>query len=276
MTAFTAAENAALVAFAGTVTAAGNVIAASLLDNPTLSPPLAAGPLRATVHNSVPAPVIDPLLQDSEFKVAFAVGAFNSTAYVLDTPPAFAVSVAVCFAVTAFTVAVNPALLAFAGTVTAAGNVIAASLLDNPTLNPPLAAGPLRATVHTSVPAPVIDPLLQDSAVSVPTDVGTFNCTAYVRDTPAALAVSIAVCFEVTVFTIAVNAALLAFAGTVTAAGNVTAASLLDNRTLNPPLAAGALKFTVHNSVPAPVTALLLQINALSVAAGAGAFSCTA
>ncbi len=80
MTAFTAAENAALLAFAGTVTAAGNVIAASLLDNPTLNPPLAAGPLRATVHNSVPAPVIDPLLQDSEFKVAFGVGAFNCTA----------------------------------------------------------------------------------------------------------------------------------------------------------------------------------------------------
>ncbi len=82
-----------------------------------------------------------------------------------------------------------------------------------------------------------------------------------------------------TAFTVAVTAALLAFAGTVTAAGNVTAASLLDSRTLNPPLAAGALKATAHNSVPAPVIDGLLQVNALSVPAGDGVLSllsCTA
>ena len=80
MTAFTAAENPALLAFAGTVTTAGNVTAGSLLDNPTLNPPLAAGPLRATVHSSVPVPVIDALLQVNALSVAAGAGAFSRTA----------------------------------------------------------------------------------------------------------------------------------------------------------------------------------------------------
>jgi hypothetical protein len=61
---------------------------------------------------------------------------------------------------------VNEALVALAGTVTVAGNVTAALLLATLTLNPPLGAAAFSVTVQASVPAPVIDVLLQESAVS--------------------------------------------------------------------------------------------------------------
>jgi len=53
--------------------------------------------------------------------------------------------------------------------------------------------------------------------------------------------------------TVAVKAALVAFAGTVTVAGTVTAALLLDRLILRPPLGAAALSVTVQASVPDPV-----------------------
>jgi hypothetical protein len=61
---------------------------------------------------------------------------------------------------------VNKALVALAGTVTVAGNVTAALLLARLTLNPPLAAAAFSVTVQASVPDPVMDVLLQESAVS--------------------------------------------------------------------------------------------------------------
>jgi hypothetical protein len=63
-------------------------------------------------------------------------------------------------------VAVNPALVAFAGTVTVLGIVTAELLLDRLTLSPPLGAAAVSVTVHASVPDPVMVPLLQYSALS--------------------------------------------------------------------------------------------------------------
>ena len=91
---------------------------------------------------------------------------FNCRAKLSDTPPALAVRVAACTVATEETVAVNEALVALAGTVTVAGNVTAALLLATLTLNPPLGAAAFSVTVQASVPAPVIDVLLQESAVS--------------------------------------------------------------------------------------------------------------
>jgi hypothetical protein len=64
---------------------------------------------------------------------------------------------------------VNAALVAFAGTVTVDGTVTAASLLDRLILRPPLGAVELRVTVQASVPAPVMDALLQESALNAGT-----------------------------------------------------------------------------------------------------------
>jgi hypothetical protein len=93
--------------------------------------------------------------------------AFNCRAKLVETLPALAVSVTVCPVVTADTVAVNPALLALAGTTTVAGTVTAALLLARDTLKPPLPAAPLSVTVQASLPDPVMDALLQVSAVNV-------------------------------------------------------------------------------------------------------------
>jgi hypothetical protein len=92
--------------------------------------------------------------------------AFNCRAKVLDRPPALAIIVTACAVATEATVAVNPTLVAFAGTVTVLGTVTAELLLDRLTLSPPLGAAAVSVTVHASVPDPVMTPLLQDSALS--------------------------------------------------------------------------------------------------------------
>jgi hypothetical protein len=69
----TVAENVALVALAGTVTVAGTLTAALLLDSFTLSPPLGAAAVSVTEHASVPDPVMDALLQEIDFNAAAVV-----------------------------------------------------------------------------------------------------------------------------------------------------------------------------------------------------------
>jgi hypothetical protein len=87
------------------------------------------------------------------------------------TLPALAVKVTVCAVLTEETVAVKLALLAPAATVTEAGTVTAVLLLARLTVNPPLAAAAFSVTVQLSVPAPVMDPLAQVSALNTGTPV---------------------------------------------------------------------------------------------------------
>jgi hypothetical protein len=87
--------------------------------------------------------------------------------YVLDTPLSVAVRVAVCADDTAETVAVKPALVSPASTVTEAGTLTAESLLVRLIVAPPLAAAAFSETVHESLPAPVIDELVHDNALGV-------------------------------------------------------------------------------------------------------------
>jgi hypothetical protein len=63
----------------------------------------------------------------------------------------------------------------------------------------------------------------------------------------------------VTDVTVAVKLVLVAFAGTTTVAGTVTAVLLLPSPTLTPPLPAAELSVAVHVSLPAPVSDALLQ-----------------
>jgi hypothetical protein len=92
-------------------------------------------------------------------------------AKVWGVPPAVAERVTVCAALTDETVAEKLALVAPAATVTEAGTETAALLLERFTVNPPVAAAVLRDTVHVSVPAPVIEALVQESAVNTGTPV---------------------------------------------------------------------------------------------------------
>jgi hypothetical protein len=92
--------------------------------------------------------------------------AFSCKAKLLETLPALAVRVTACADVTDDTLAVNPALLALAGIVTVAGTVTAALLLARLTLKPPLPAAAVSVTVQLSLPDPVMDALLQESALN--------------------------------------------------------------------------------------------------------------
>lgn len=78
-----------------------------------------------------------------------------------------------------------------------------------------------------------------------------FKCRAKVVEALPLLAVRVAVCCALTVETVAVNVALVALAGTFTVAGTETAALPLARSTVTPLV--GAVKVTVHLSVPDPV-----------------------
>jgi len=96
-----------------------------------------------------------PKLTEVALRARVGVVAFNCTAKSLVTLPSLAANVAVCVEVTAETVAVNPTLVALAGTVTEAGTETAESLLERLRLTPPLVAAELSVTVQASVPDPV-------------------------------------------------------------------------------------------------------------------------
>lgn len=83
-------------------------------------------------------------------------------------PPAAAVKVAVWAVVTADTVAVNPAVVDPAGTVTDPGTVTAPLLLDKLTASPPVPAAAESVTVQASLPEPVMEALAQLSVLSTP------------------------------------------------------------------------------------------------------------
>ena len=82
------------------------------------------------------------------------------------TPPAVAVSVAVCAVLTAETVAEKLALVAPAATVTEAGTVTAVELLDSVTTWPPVGAAAFSSTLQPSVAAPVTDELIHPNPFS--------------------------------------------------------------------------------------------------------------
>src|SRR3984885_10030942 len=109
-----------------------------------------AVPVEVNVTGSVDAvfTVTLPKARVVALTVNVGTAAFSCSAKLLETLPALAVRVTACAVVTEDTVAVNPALVALAGTTTVAGTVTAALLLARATLKPPLPAGPLSVTVQ--------------------------------------------------------------------------------------------------------------------------------
>jgi hypothetical protein len=101
------------------------------------------------------------------FTPSFPVPAGESCkANVAETPPAVAVIVAVCDELTAPAAAVNPTVAVPAGTVTLPGTATAASLLARLTVMPLVGAAAVKLTVHGSDPAPLIEAVLQETALS--------------------------------------------------------------------------------------------------------------
>ena len=168
--------------------------------------------------------------------------------------------------VTEATVAVNDAVDAPEATVTAAGTVTARLLLATVTLRPVEGAAELSETLHVVVPAPVNELLPHEKALIVGAngDADPPRLMEVVFEIDPWVAVSVAVCAEVTAETLAGKLALDAPEGTETEAGTSTALLLLAMLTDMPLFPAGALNFTVHVSEPAPVINELVQLSAAS------------
>jgi hypothetical protein len=106
-----------------------------------------------------------------ELTLSVGTAAPSDRAKVSATLLALAVRVAVCAVLTEETVAVKVAVVEPAATVTVAGTVTALLLLARLTLKPPLGAAAFNFTAQLSVPAPVIDPLVQLSPLNTGTPV---------------------------------------------------------------------------------------------------------
>jgi hypothetical protein len=266
------AEKVTLVALAGTVTAAGRVTAASLLERLTLCPPLPAAVLRVTVQASVPAPVIEALVQESAFNVAGAAAPVPLRLIVPDdlgvellarmiAPVAFAV---VEGSKLTFSVAVSPL-------VRVSGKLNPDILNPAPVSVPPLmmsGAGPVEVRMTDSVADVFSATLLKTRLLVLRLKVAMLALSAREKllETVPAVAVRVAVCAVVTEAASTEKATPVELAGTVTVAGRVTAASLLERLMLCPPLPAAVLRVTLQASVPAPVIEALVQVSAFNVA----------
>jgi hypothetical protein len=105
-----------------------------------------------------------------ELTLSVETDAPSCKAKVFVTPLAPAVRVAVAAALTAETVAVKLAEVAPAATVKLAGTVTAELLLARLTVKPAVGAAMFSETLQLSVPAVVIDPLVQAKALKVGDD----------------------------------------------------------------------------------------------------------
>jgi hypothetical protein len=118
---------------------------ALLLDKVTVAPPEGAAAVRVTVQLEVPGAFT---VAGEQLRLAGLAGATRLKVAVLVTPPALAVTVALWFALTCAALAVKLAEDNPAPTVTLAGTVRFALLLESATANPPPGAAAVSDTVH--------------------------------------------------------------------------------------------------------------------------------
>ncbi|MGC2297262.1 MAG: hypothetical protein WA476_00565 [Acidobacteriaceae bacterium] len=269
LTAAVVAVNPTLVAPAAIVTEAGTVTELLLLDKFTVVA-LVAADVSVTVQASVPAPVSDPLLQETVLSVAGAcpvplrlmvvVPPVEALLLIVTDPLAapaavgskLIVSVAVCFG---FSVIGTP-MPDSAKPVPAADTalIVSAAVPEEVSVTDFVAV-----VLSASVPKATLVELKLSAAVVA------FSVRAKVFETPPDVAVSVADWFVPTAAAVAVKLALEAPAAMVTEAGTVTTLLLLAKVTVVA-LVAADVKVTVQASVPAPVSDPLLHVIPLSVA----------
>jgi hypothetical protein len=150
------------------------------------------------------------------------------------------------------------------------GTVIPEAVNNEPTTAiPEIVTGPvpveLRTTDCVTVWPEATFPKFTLVVLAISVDTRAFSCKLHGTAPVFVDAVKVAVCVDDTASTVAVNATLVAFAGTVTDAGTVTFELLLATFTASPPLGAGALSVTVHVSVPLPRIETDVQVRLLGV-----------
>ena len=233
----------------------------------------AAVPLEVTVtccETEVPTATLP---NSNELALSFIAGAaaVSWMTKVFEDPLTLALTVAVCDVVTNATVAVNEAVDAPEATETEAGTETALLLLPTLTPTPEDGAGALNATVHDVVPAPVNELVAHENELMPSAIVEVVAGTSAIEmdfNWLPSVAVMLAVWFVLTASTLAVNVALVDPAATMTEAGTLTEAVLLDRLTTSPPAGAAVSVVTVQLSVPDPTICALVQLNPLNVATG--------
>jgi hypothetical protein len=178
-----------------------------------------------------------------QFSVESTAGAIRLKLVLNDAPFSEAVICTFVSVLTAAAVAVNATLVAPDAIATVAGTVTLPLLLNRLTESPPLGAAAVRLTVHVLVPAPVSDDGLQLIPLN---PAAAVTITEAVLFTPAALAVTVALCDVEALPAVAVNIPLVAPEATVMEAGTVSAALLLLRLTAKPALGAAFVNPTVQ------------------------------
>jgi hypothetical protein len=270
----TVALKLAMFTPAATVTEAGTVTAALLLDKFTAIPPLAAAAFSDTVQPSIPAPVIVPLAQPK----LLTIGTPEPDKLTVRGRPSEELLASVRDPV------VVPAAAGLNCTLTLAVwpgfNVIGKLAPEAANPAPEIVAAltvtgvvPVddRVTVCAAAAPTSTLPKLMLLVLIVSSDVTAFSCKPKLSAEPSTFAVRRTVCDVLTAATVAVKLALVAPGATATNAGTATEVLSLARPTDTPLLAAGPVSVTVQASVPEPVAELLAQLSELSVVEGAAA-----
>ena len=269
------AVNPAVLAPAETVTDGGTLTDALPLVSATLVE-VATAAVKFTVQDDVAGGVKLEGVHVTLESAGAAAALFKVSVKVLETPLILAVSRAEPVAFTAVgALAVNPALLAPAETVTDAGTLTDALPLVSATLVE-VATTALKFTVQDDVAGGVKLAGEHVTLESAGATVALFKVSVKVFETPLILAVSRAEPVALTAAgALAVNPALLAPAETVTDAGTLTDVLPLVSATLVE-VATAALKFTVQDEVAGGVRLAGVQVTLESAGVTAALFKVSA
>jgi hypothetical protein len=153
------------------------------------------------------------------------------------------VTVALALLLNAVVVALNAAVTALAATVTDAGTVRVALLLDRLTFAPPVGAAWVRVTVQV---LEAFGPRLAGLQDNDDIKTGAKRLTIVLAEAPLYEAVTVALELPLNAVVLALKVAEVAAAATVTDAGTVRVALLLDRLMLAPPVGAAWVSVTVQ------------------------------
>ena len=251
--------NVRLIEPAGTVTVAGTVTPARLLESETTIPPV--GALLDNV--TVPVELLLPTTLDGATETDANRPARTAKAPVTLDAPVLAVTTTPVSVETAFVLTVKIASCEPAATVTVAGTVAAASLESRLTTMPPVGALVSRLTI----PVAVLPPATPAGEMVMTETRGAVTVRSAFAAVPLDEAVMVAEAFAETAIVVIVNVALVAPSATVTLAGSV-AAALLDARlTTTPPAGAAYPMLTAPVDVRPPGTVVGSSVTLTTVGA---------
>jgi hypothetical protein len=225
-----------------------------------MEPPALDGPRELTARVWIePSVLRNTATGTGQFGAQATEGTTNEIEELREPLPRPTVTVAVVLLVTAAAPTVKRTLVEPAETLTVEGTVKAALLLETATAVPPAGAGAVNVTEQLLAPGETIDAGLHVSALGC---IKGWTEMVAVLDTFAALAVIVMLVLVETVSAVAVKAAVVEPAATVTEVGTVRVVLLLERLMDSPPLGAVVDNWTVHVVVDPEAILAALQVSA--------------